>query len=97
MIRFGSTNPDSIQREVQRLKEMGLKEIIHFTVTTPDEGGGVGYVSILKEGLAYAAWLSVRGKDEQQRLAAKFVKLILRRAEEVDKKVKGFMKKSKRL
>jgi hypothetical protein len=98
MIRFGSTNPDSIQREVQRLKEMGLKEIIHFTVTTPDEGGGVGYVSILKEGLAYAAWLSVRGKDEQQRkLAAKFVKLILRRAEEVDKKVKGVYEKVKEI
>jgi hypothetical protein len=98
MIRFGSTNPDSIQREVQRLKEMGLKEIIHFTVTTPDEGGGVGYVSILKEGLAYAAWLSVRGKDKQQRkLAAKFVKLILRRAEEVDKKVKGVYEKVKEI
>jgi hypothetical protein len=98
MIRFGSTNPDSIQREVQRLKEMGLKEDIHFTVTTPDEGGGVGYVSILREGLAYAAWLSVRGKDEQQRkLAAKFVKLIIRRAEEVDKKVKGVYEKVKEI
>jgi hypothetical protein len=94
MIRFGSTNPDSIQREVQRLKEMGLKENIHFTVTTPDEGGGVGYVSILKEGLAYAAWLSVHGEDEEQRrLAAAFVELILRRAEEVDKKVKGVYEK----
>jgi len=33
--------------------------------------------------LAYAAWLSVRGKDEQQRrLAAEFVEYILQRAKE---------------
>jgi hypothetical protein len=32
--------------------------------------------------LAYAAWLSVYGKDEQRELAADFVKYILQRAEE---------------
>ncbi|AKT35441.1 hypothetical protein PYWP30_01825 [Pyrobaculum sp. WP30] len=52
-----------------------------FTVKMP-EGGEKGYVSIHKEGLAHAAWLSVYGKDEQQRrLAADFVEYILQRAE----------------
>jgi len=47
------------------------------------EGGKAGYVRILKEGLAYAAWLSVYGKDEEQRsLAAGFVERILQRAKE---------------
>jgi hypothetical protein len=81
-VRFTSTAPDSIRREAQRLKEMGLEEGKHFTVKMPEEGR-YGYVSILKEGLAHAAFLSVYGKDEQQRrLAAEFVEYILQRAEE---------------
>jgi hypothetical protein len=40
-------------------------------------------VNILREGSAYAAWLSVYGSEEQRRQAAEFVKYILRRAEEV--------------
>jgi hypothetical protein len=81
MIKFSSTDPVSIEQEAQRFKNMGLKRGVHFSVKMP-EGGKNGYVSILKEGLAYAAFLSVRGKDEQQRrLAAKFVELILKRAE----------------
>ncbi len=59
---------------------MGLVEGVHFTVKMPE--GGKGYVSILKEGLAHAAWLSVHGSGEQQRLAAKFVEYILQRAKE---------------
>jgi hypothetical protein len=52
---------------------MGLEEGRHFSVKMP-EGGGRGYVLILKDDLAHAAWLSVRGKDEQQRrLAAELV------------------------
>jgi len=39
-------------------------------------------VNILREGSAYVAWLSVRGKDEQQKPAAEFVEYILQRAEE---------------
>jgi hypothetical protein len=39
-------------------------------------------VNILREGSAYAAWLSVYGSKEQRRLAAEFVEYILRRAEE---------------
>ncbi len=39
-------------------------------------------MNILREGSAYAAWLSVRGKDEQQKPAAEFVEYILQRAEE---------------
>jgi hypothetical protein len=47
------------------------------------EEGREGYVYIRREGLAYAAWLSVHGEDEDQReLAADFVKYILQRAEE---------------
>jgi hypothetical protein len=80
VVRFSSPNPDSIAREAQRLKEMGLEEGRHFTVKMPK--GGKGYVNILKKGLAYAARLSVYGKDEDQRkLAADFVKIILQRAE----------------
>jgi hypothetical protein len=87
VIRFESTNLDSIRREAQRFREMGLKEGVHFSMKMP-EGDKAGYVSILKEGLAYAARLSVRGKDEQQRdLAAEFVEYILQRAWEAGKEV----------
>jgi hypothetical protein len=66
---------------------MGLEEDRHFTARMP-EGGREGYISILKEGLARAAWLSVRGKDEQQRrLAAEFVEYILQRAREAGEEV----------
>jgi IS1 family transposase len=99
VVRFTSTDPDSIEREAQRLRQMGLEEGRHFTVKMP-EGEKAGYVSILKEGLAYAAWLSVYGKDKDQReLAADFVKIILQRAEEaggaVYEKVKEIVKKGK--
>jgi hypothetical protein len=80
-VKFDSTNPDSIQRETQRLKEMGLEEGRHFSVKMP-EGGGRGYVLILREGLERAAWLSVHGFGEQQRLATEFVEYILQRAKE---------------
>jgi hypothetical protein len=58
---------------------MGLEEGKHFTVKMP-EGGRDGYVYIRREGLAHAAWLSVRGKGKRQRLAAEFVEYILQRA-----------------
>ncbi len=81
VVVFSSTNRNSIEREAQRLRDMGLEEGVHFTVKMPEEGR-YGYVSILRKGLAYAAWLSVHGKDKQQRrLAADFVKHILKRAE----------------
>jgi hypothetical protein len=81
-VRFRSTNPDNIEREARRFREMGLEEGKHFAVKMP-EGGKAGYVSVLKEGLAYAAWLSGYGKDEKQRrLAADFVEYILQRARE---------------
>jgi hypothetical protein len=60
---------------------MGLKEGVHFTVKMPEEGRN-GYVYIRREGLAYAARLSVRGEGEQRELAAEFVKYILQRAKE---------------
>jgi hypothetical protein len=98
-VKYQSTNPDSIKQETQRFREMGLKEGVHFTVKMPD-GDSYGYVSILKEGLARAARLSVYGKDEDQRkLAAAFVELILQRAEEagddVRKKAEEIIEKGK--
>jgi hypothetical protein len=78
-VKYQPTDPDSIEREAQRLRDMGLEEGRHFTVKMP-EGGRRGYVSILKEGLARAAWLSVHGTEGQRDLAARFVKYILRRA-----------------
>jgi hypothetical protein len=87
VIRFGSTSPDNIVQVAQRLREMGLVEGVHFAVKMPEEGR-YGYVSMLKEGLSYAAWLSIHGKDEQQRrLAAEFVEYILRRAKEAGEEV----------
>jgi hypothetical protein len=85
-VRYETTNSGNIEREARRLEKMGLEEGKHFTVKMP-EGGREGYVSILKEGLAYAAFLSVYGEGEQQKLAAKFVDLILERAEKEGKEV----------
>jgi hypothetical protein len=98
-VRFSSPNPVSIQREAQRLENMGLVKGTHFTVKMPKEGRE-GYVYIRREGLAHAAFLSVYGKDKQQReLAADFVELILQRAEEegdaVCEKVKEIVKEGK--
>jgi hypothetical protein len=86
-VRFASTDPDSIRREVQRLKEIGLEEGKHFTVKMPEEGRD-GYVYIRREGLAYVAWLSIHGSSEQQRLAADFVEYILQRAKEAGEDVR---------
>jgi len=47
----------------------------------------LGRVSFLREGLERAAWLSVYGSGEQQRLAAEFVEYILQRAEKAGKEV----------
>jgi hypothetical protein len=85
MVRFGSTNLNSVEEEARRFREMGLVEGVHFTVKMPEGGGGGGsdgYVSILKEGLAFAAWLSVHGSGEQRRLAEDFISYILERAKE---------------
>ncbi len=81
MVRYQTTNPGNIKREVQRLREMGLVEGFHFTAKMP-EGGRAGYLLIRKEGLAYAAWLSTHGEGNRRRLAAEFVNHILQRARE---------------
>jgi hypothetical protein len=80
-VKYQSTDPDNIEREAQRLRDMGLEEGRHFTVKMPEEDRD-GYVSVLKEGLAHAAWLSVYGSERQRELAAEFVEYILQRAEE---------------
>jgi len=71
---------------MQRLENMGLVEGVHFTVKMP-EGGKAGYVSLLKEGLAYAAWLSVHSSGRQRELVVEFVKYILQRAKEEGEEV----------
>jgi len=81
VVRYHSTNSGNIEREAQRLRDMGLKEGVHFTVKMP-EGGRNGYVRILREGLAYAAWLSVHGSGRQRELAAELISYILERARE---------------
>jgi len=86
VVRFASTDPESIEREKQRLENMGLEEGKHFTVKMP-EGDKMGYVSILRKGLEHAARLSVYGSGMQRELAADFVKYILRRAEEAGEEV----------
>jgi Fe2+ transport system protein FeoA len=80
-VRYETTSPDNIGREARRLRDMGLVEGRHFAVKKP-EGGRDGYVSILREGLAYAARLSIHGSEEQRRFAAEFVSYILERARE---------------
>jgi hypothetical protein len=79
VVKYRPINPSNIEREAQRLRDMGLEEGVHFTVKMP-EGGREGYVSILRRGLERAVWLSIRGEGEQQKLAAEFVDHILRRA-----------------
>jgi len=86
-VKYRSPNPDSIEREAQRLRDMGLVEGVHFSVKKPEKDGEEGYVSVLKEGLAYAAWLSVHGSGRQRELAAEFVEYILQRAEEAGEDV----------
>ena len=86
VIRFSSTDRNNIEREAQRFRDMGLKEGVHFSMKIP-EGSKRGYVRILREGLAHAAWLSVYGSGRQRELAAKFVEYILRRTEEAGKEV----------
>jgi Fe2+ transport system protein FeoA len=86
VVSFSSPNPDSIEQVAQRFREMGLVEGVHFTVKMP-EGGGKGYVSILRKGLERAAWLSVHGEGEQRELTADFVEYILQRAKEEGEEV----------
>ena len=81
VVRYRSTYPDRIEQVARRLREIGLEEGRHFTVKMP-EGMEAGYVYVRREGLERAAWLSVHGSGEQQRLAAEFVSYILQRARE---------------
>ena len=86
VVSFSSTNPDSIEWEAQRFREMGLEEGRHFSVRMR-EGGGRCYVYIRRKGLAHAAWLSEYGFGRQRELAAAFVEYILQRAKEVGEDV----------
>jgi len=92
VVRFSSTDRNSIEWEAQRFRDMGLVEGVHFSVKMPEEGRE-GYVSVLKEGLSYAAWLSVYGSERQRELAAEFVSYILQRAWEAGENVHEKAKK----
>jgi hypothetical protein len=81
LVRFSSTSQASIEREAQRLENMGLEKDWHFTVKWPEKDSD-GYLYILKEGFAYAAWHSVHGPEGQRDFAGEFVKYILQRAKE---------------
>jgi len=98
VVSFSSTNPDSIEWEAQRFREMGLEEGRHFSVRMR-EGGGRCYVYIRRKGLAHAAWLSEYGFGRQRELAAEFVSYILQRAmdagEEVYEKVREIIEEGK--
>jgi hypothetical protein len=85
-VRYQTTNPGNIRREVKRLRARGLVEGVHFSARMP-EGGRAGYILIRKEGLMYAAWLSTHGSGRQRRLAAEFVEYILQRARERSEEV----------
>ena len=85
VVRYRSSNHNNIEQEAHQLRDMGLVENVHFTVKMPEEGRH-GYVRLRREGLAYAAWLSVYGEGERQ-VAAKFIEYILRRAEEAGEEV----------
>jgi hypothetical protein len=91
-VRYRSINPDSIERERQRFRAMGLEEGEHFTVKMPEDGKK-GYVYIRREGLERAAWLSVHGSEEQQKLAAEFINYILQRSKEAGDDVYEKVKK----
>jgi hypothetical protein len=80
MVRFTSTDHDSIAQVEQKLREMGLRKGAHFTVKAPE--GRRGYISILVEGLACAAWLSERGYGDQRDLATSFISHILDRGKQ---------------
>jgi hypothetical protein len=86
VVRFVSTDPDNVMWEAQRLREMGLEEGVHFSVKMP-EGGGIGYVRVLRKGLERVAWLKVYGSGRQREPAAEFVNYILQRAREAGKDV----------
>jgi len=67
-------------------RDMGLEGGSRFTVKMPEDNRD-GYVSILREGLERAAWLSEHGSEDQRKLAAEFVNYILQRAWEAGEKV----------
>ena len=75
-----SKHPEVLEREAQRLREMGLVEGRHFTLKMPEDGA-VGRLRILAKGLAYIAWLSIHGSGRQRELAGEFLEQILRIAQ----------------
>ncbi len=96
-VRYTSIVPNRIVLEAKRLREMGLMEGRHFTVNSSRNGRM--YIYIRRAGLVRAAWLSVRGSGERQKLAAEFVEHILQRAweagEEVYEKAKEIIEEGK--
>ncbi len=96
-VRYSSLVPSRIMLEAKRLREMGLMDGMHFTVNS--SRNGTMYIYIRMGGLIRAAWLSVHGSGERQKLAAEFVEYILQRAweagEEVYEKIKEIIEEGK--
>jgi Fe2+ transport system protein FeoA len=46
VVKFASPNPDSIEREKQRLENMGLEEGRHFTVKMPEGAATAMCISV---------------------------------------------------
>jgi hypothetical protein len=96
-VRYSSAVLSRIVLETKKLREMVLKEGVHFTINSLRNG--VMYIYVRIGGLIRAAWLSVHGSGEQQKLAARFVEYILQRAweagEEVYEKAKEIIEEGK--
>jgi hypothetical protein len=82
MIRYMTTNAEGLEREAQRLREMGLVEGFHF-VLKPPEGGRPGYVYVRREGLRRTAAMAARGNPT----AAELLEQILQKVGERVRKI----------
>ncbi len=77
VVRFRSTNRESLEEVADAFKAMGLVEGVHFTVRW---GGERGFVSLLAEGVRRLAWVSIHGEEWQRQRAAEFLKFLEERA-----------------
>jgi PaRep2b protein. len=96
VVRFRSTNRESVEDVVREFKAMGLEEGVHFTVRW---GGGRGYVSLLAEGVRRLVWVSIHGEEGQRQRAAEFLKFLEAKARakggEVLRKLEALVKEGR--
>jgi len=94
VVRFRSTNRESLEEVAREFKAMCLEEGVHFAVRW---SGGRGRVSLLAEGVRRLAWLSIHGEGEQRRRAAEFLKFLEARAKggEVLRKLEALLEEGR--